>query len=267
MRLPLLRKIFAPLLCRVIAGAFFLCCAGQIMAEMSLPRGVMDRLYTTYHESQRRYLSETNNLQAALDFSRACFDIAYVISDNSQRADFANQGIAAARRAIAQDAGSAAAHYYLGMNIGQLADAKHGFSGLRMVKDMEREALAARALDEHFDYGGPDRNLGLLYENAPSVISIGSRTKARQHLERALELAPDFPENYLNLIEAYLKWDYRTEAARELEKLEKIWPDAKKKFSGDDWAIDWIDWNQRLGVVRKKLGSNPKVNESPHSTP
>lgn len=264
MTTPLVRKFFSPRLCRVIVGVIFMCCAGRTMAGMSLPKALLDHLYTTYHESQRRYLSETNNTQAALDFSRACFDIAYVISDNSQRVDFANQGISAAQRAMAAD-NSAAAHYYLGMNLGQLADAKHGFSGLRMVKDMEREFLAARALDEHFDYGGPDRNLGLLYENAPSVISIGSRTKARRELERALELAPDFPENHLNLIEAFLKWDYRTEAARALEKLEKLWPDAQKKFTGDEWTISWIDWNSRLAVVRKRIEGNPKLNEPPHS--
>ena len=75
------------------------------------------------------------------------------------------------------------------MNVGQLADTKRNLSGLRMVKDMEREFLAAQSLDARFDFAGPDRNLGLLYEEAPVIVSVGSRSKSRQHLEKAAELA------------------------------------------------------------------------------
>jgi hypothetical protein len=71
---------------------------------------------------------------------------------------------------------------------------------------MEREFSLARKLDEHFADAGPDHNLGLLYRDAPALGSIGSRAKARQHLQRAVELAPQYPEKRLNLIEAYLKW-------------------------------------------------------------
>jgi hypothetical protein len=151
------------------------------------------------------------------------------------------------------------------MNIGQLAETKHNLSGLRLVKDMEREFLAAQLLDEHFDFAGPDRNLGLLYEQTPIIVSIGSRSKSRQHLEKAVDLAATFPENQLNLIEAYLKWDYRTEAARQLDELEKIWPAAQKKLTGDAWAPSWTDWNKRLDTAKKKIGGNSKLIESPHS--
>jgi tetratricopeptide (TPR) repeat protein len=146
--------------------------------------------------------------------------------------------------------------------MGQLADTKRNLSALRMVKDMEREFLAAKALDKNFDYGGPDRNLGLLYRDAPVFASIGSRSKARQHLEAAVELAPEFPENQLNLVEVYLKWDYRNEAQRQYGDLQKMWPDAQKKFTGVDWTLSWADWNKRLEAIIKKKLENPKT-ESP----
>jgi tetratricopeptide (TPR) repeat protein len=236
-----------------------------MMAEDDPMSAPLARLHRIFHEAQQRFLIETNNAEVAWEFSRACFDLAYAVPENSERAEFATNGIAAAQRAIAFSPNSAAAHYYLGMNIGQLADTKRNLSGLHMVKDIEREFLATHALDEHFDYAGADRNLGLLYEDAPSFISIGSRTKARRHLERALELAPEFPDNHLNLLEAYLKWDYRNEAAREWDDLQKMWPGAQKKFAGEEWTISWLDWNKRLGFVRKRLGNNSKVIESPHS--
>lgn len=253
--------------CRSLAfAAVFLLFACKLMAGVG---GVSDdagRLDKKFQETRRAYFANTNDVEAAWKFSRACFDLADIASNNTQRAELANLGIGSGQRAATLNPDSAAAHYYVGMNTGELADTKHNLSGLRMVKEMERDFLAALKIDEHFDYAGPDRNLGLLYRDAPSIISIGSRTKARQHLERAVELVPDFPENHLNLIESYLKWDYRTEAARQLGELEKIWPEAQKKFFGDEWAATWMDWNKRMVALRKKIGGANKTNESPRSS-
>jgi tetratricopeptide (TPR) repeat protein len=254
-------------LARIGGGCLLLWCLGQGWAGAADTNttDAVRELNKTFHEARERYLAQTNNAQAAWQYARACFDLADVAANNTQRADYANRGIDAATQSLAVENNSAAAHYYLGMNIGQLAETKRNLSGLRMVKDMEHEFLAACALDEHFDNGGPDRNLGLLYEQAPVIISIGSRTKGRQHLEKAVELAPDFPENQLNLIEAYLKWDYHAEAERQLDELEKMWPAARKKLTGNAWVLSWTDWNKRFESAKKKIGGNSKVIESPHS--
>ena len=127
-----------------------------------------------------------------------------------QRAALAEQGIAACRQAIARESNSAPAHYYLGMNLGQLAQTK-GLGALRLVNQMEREFTPGARAGRAVRLRGPDRNLGLLYRDAPAIGSVGSRSKAREHLERAVELAPQYPENRLNLIEAYLKWGERNE--------------------------------------------------------
>jgi tetratricopeptide (TPR) repeat protein len=245
----------------------FAWCAGPFMAGAAETNTPLDQLNKTFGEAHRRYLAETGSVEAAWQFSRACFDLADTASNNTQRAEFANRGIDAGKRGVSLNNNSAPAHYYLGMNIAQLAETRHSLSGLRLVKDMEREFITSRLLDEPFDYAGADRNLGLLYEQAPAIVSIGNRTKARQHLLKAVELAPDFPENQLNLIEAYLKWNYRAEAARQLEKLEKLWPDAQGKFTGGQWALSWPDWNKRLDNMKKRLEGNSKITESPHAAP
>ena len=76
-------------------------------------------------------------------------------------------------------------------------------------------------------------DLGLLYRDAPVIGSVGSRTRAREHLRRAVEMAPQYPENRLNLIEAYMKWGERTGAYRELQTLEATWPAARTNFVGE----------------------------------
>jgi len=217
-----------------------------------------------YQKWSKQFHTNTNSAEAAWNFGRACFDMSTLQKDAAAEAKYAQEGIDATRAAVALAPSSAPAHYYLGMDLGQLADTKRNLSAFRMVKDMEREFSAARALDQHFDFAGPSRNLGLLYRDAPTIISIGSRAKARQYLEESVELAPGFPENQLNLIESYLKWDYKTEAVRQFGDLEKIWPQAQKEFTGVAWETSWKDWNKRLDAIRKKLEKNPK-NESPHS--
>jgi len=241
-------------------------CAGALAAETNHistnhPAARSDatgRAQKIFEEARAKFLADTNNAASAWELGRACFDLAEPAANNATKANFAEQGIAACRQAIAINSNLAPAHYYLGMNIGQVADTKRNLAGLKMVKEMEREFNIARQLDEHFDFAGPDRNLGLLYFEAPSFVSIGSRTKARQHLKRAVELAPEFPENRLNLIEPLLKWGNHTEARAELKALEQLWPEAKKKFAGEAWMSAWPIWEKRLDSAKKTLAGSSK---------
>ena len=117
----------------------------------------------------------------------------------------AHEGIQVCRRWLQRAPDATAAHYYLGMNIAQLARTKT-LGALPLVKDMEKEWLATLGLDPHFDFAGADRNLGLLYRDTPGFpLSVGSRVKAEEHLQHAVELNPEYPENHLNLIETDLK--------------------------------------------------------------
>ncbi len=148
------------------------------------------------------------------------------------------------------------------MNLGQLARTK-SLGALKLVGEMEREFLSARGLDDQFDYAGPDRNLGLLYRDAPVIGSVGSRSKARKHLQRAVEVAPAYPENRLNLIEACLKWGDRPGASRELKALEEAWPRARRELAGQNYTDSWADWEARLKNARKKTENVHKTLESP----
>ena len=223
------------------------------------------RAHAAFIKTRAEYQSDTNSAGTAWQFGRACFDWAEYAESKSARAEIARQGIAATRRALAIQPNSAPAHYYLAMNLGQLARTEL-LGALRLVDQMEQEFSLAAKLDEHLDYAGPDRNLGLLYSEAPAFGSIGSRTKARQHLLRAVQLAPDYPENRLNLMEAYLKWDETASARRQLKALDQLLPAARKKFSGDEWASSWVDWEKRLKEAREKLQVTTKPLLSPRQT-
>jgi tetratricopeptide (TPR) repeat protein len=219
-----------------------------------------------FQEAQARYRKAPGEATAAWQFGRACFDLAGFATNQTERASLAERGIAASRAALARDSNSAPAHYYLAINLGQLAQTK-GLSALGLVDQMEREFIRARELNEHFDYAGPDRSLGLLYRDAPAIVSVGSRTRARERLRRAVELAPQYPDNRLNLIEAYLKWGDRTGAYRELQSLEAAWPAARTNFVGAAWAASWADWEPRLKKLKKKAEESTKPIGSPRGKP
>ena len=215
-----------------------------------------------FEKAQGRYREAPQNSEAAWQFARACFDLAEFATNTAERADLAQEGISACREVVARERASVPAHYYLGMNLGQLARTR-GLSALKIVDQMEHEFSLASELDEQFDYGGPDRNLGLLYRDAPAIGSIGSRAKARQHLQRAVNVAPHYLENRLDLIEGCLKWGDRNGARRELKALEEILPAARTEFTGPAWADSWTDWDARLEKLKKKIEGPPKTIESP----
>ena len=203
--------------------------------------------------------------EAMWQFGRAAFDLAEFAGSDNRRAELAQQGIDSCRKLVSKKPDSAFGHYYLAMNLGQLARTKF-LGALKLVGEMESEFKAALKLDPAIDSAGPDRNLGLLYFQAPGwPTSVGSKPKARQHFQAALKLAPDDPENHLNLIEAELKWNERSSAAQEFKAIEELWPEARKKLTGDAWAPSWVDWEKRKAALAEKLAETSKATESPRN--
>jgi tetratricopeptide (TPR) repeat protein len=224
------------------------------------------RAEDAYRAARARSQSQPTNVVAAWQFGAACFDQCEFSRNDTDRARFANEGADACRRALALDPNLAPAHYYLGMDLAQLARTKL-IGALGLLGDVEKEWTAAIKLDENFDYAGPDRNLGLLYRDAPGwPLSLGSRDKARTHLLRAVSLHPEYPENHLNLIEAYLQWNNRSDTLPAAKALAGILPEAKKKFTGPAWESSWDDWDARWKAIQTKLNPAPAP-AAPHNTP
>ncbi|MEO6184184.1 MAG: hypothetical protein ABIP71_13985 [Verrucomicrobiota bacterium] len=223
------------------------------------------RAEKAFQAARTRFNSEPTNSEAAWQFGRTCFDVAEFAEDSKQREDFATQGIQACRQLVVRQPKMVAGHYYLAMNLGQLARTKT-LGALKLVGEMETEFQRAHDLDENFDYAGPDRNLGLLYLEAPGwPTSIGNRSKARHHLQRAVLLHPNFPENRLNLLECYIKLGDKTGAQLQFKELKELWPAAKKLFSGEPLESSWVDWEKRWQKIQSKLSEPSKIIESPGS--
>ena len=211
------------------------------------------RARDAFKQARVQFQANTNDADAGVRFARACFDWADFATNDTARAALAQQGIAVCRQITAQKPKLAAGHYYLAMNLGQLARTEL-LGALKIVKEMEREFKTAESLDPHLDDAGPARCLGLLYRDAPGwPTSIGSTRKARSYLEQAVKVAPDFPENHLNLAESDLQWRDGDGAKKELKALDALWPEAQNNLTGEAWEQSWDDWSARRADVRKKL--------------
>jgi len=223
---------------------------GQTLPPYSV-NSPSDPALKAFQEAKDRYGREPQSFEAAWQFGRACFDLAENAPSKGERARLAELGIEACKRAVATNDHSAEAYYYLGMNLGQLARTK-GIGALKIVGQLKSAFMRARELDERLEYAGPDRNLGLLFRDAPTW-TIGDRHEAQAHLVKAVALAPEYPDNPLELIEGYFKWGDRISAEAELEALEKLWPKLHEQFSGPKWETQWKEWQSRFEGFQKKI--------------
>ena len=207
-----------------------------------------------FNAAQVRLREQPDSIQALVEVAHTAFEWAEFARQDEPRATLAERGIETARAALARAPTNGAAHYWLAMNSGQLARTKI-LGALKLVREMEEEFLLAIAFDELTDFAGPDRFLGVLYRDAPGrPASIGNRARSREHLERAVFLRPDFPENQLLLLESLEKWSDRRGFEQQLPVTEKVLTGARLKFTGVEWEQSWKDWDYRFPLIKAKSG-------------
>lgn len=222
-------------------------------ADDYTPVASLVRAQRDYESARRRWHADTNNLDASWQFGRACFDLADAATNHTQRARVAEEGVIASRRATILEPKTAAGYYYLGLNLGQLARARP-LSAIGILGDVESAWLSAIALDPKFDYAGAHRAIGILYRDAPGwPLSLGSRKKARTHLEKAVEVCPDYPGNHLYLLETWIKWGRKDEAHAALAAARAVMEKAPALFAGPAWAEDRADWLRRWKKIQDDL--------------
>ena len=126
--------------------------------------------------------------------------------------------------AVADRRLGAAVHFWAAVHWGLWGETKGSLAAVRkgIAKRIRDHALAAIALDETFERGGPHRLLGRLHAVAPRVpLFTGwvSHDEALRQLERAIEIAPADLANrlYLGRGPARDPAEQREQALREIE--------------------------------------------------
>ena len=247
------RILFGALCAFLLTLALGLAAVGAPPADDYTPVATHGRAQRDYEAAGRRWKADTNSIEAAWQFGRACFDLADAATNNTQRAQVAQEGSIASRRATVIDPKLAAGYYYLGLNLGQLARAKP-LSAIGILGDVESAWLSSIALDPKFDYSGAHRAIGVLYRDAPGwPLSLGNRKKSLFHLEKAVEVSSDYPGNRLYLLETWLKWGKKDKARAALDATRKVMDKVPATFTGPAWTEDRTDWERRWKRIQDQL--------------
>ena len=104
-----------------IGAVLMVLLAGALLAGETQRRIFAARADAEFQRAQARFRAAPDNPTNAWQFARAAFECAEFADSDTRRSGLAAQGMAACRQSLAREPKSAAAHYYLAMNLGQQA--------------------------------------------------------------------------------------------------------------------------------------------------
>jgi tetratricopeptide (TPR) repeat protein len=123
------------------------------------------------------------------------------------------EGIAAARRAIAIAPERPEGFFWLAANMGSLADIFGRREGLRYRNDIRNALQKVLAIDPGYLHGAAERALGRWYANLPAAFG-GNKRLAEEHLRKSLTYGPDSAISCEMLAEVLVDTGRRDEARR-----------------------------------------------------
>ncbi len=96
---------------------------------------------------------------------------------------------------------SAGGNYYKAICSGKLGQLDGIWSSLSMISGFRKQMERAVKLDPYFEYGGPHRALGKFFHDLPFVLG-GDLKRSIEHLKLAVQLGPEYSDNYYYLSES-----------------------------------------------------------------
>ena len=105
-------------------------------------------------------------------------------------------------RAIEINPKSAAGYFFRAICRGKIGQLKGMFKSLGTLSPFKNDMETALKIDPTISHGGPNRGLGIMYNQLPFFMG-GSNKKSIYHLKEAIKIAPEYWENHLFLGEVY----------------------------------------------------------------
>ena len=135
-----------------------------------------------------------------------------------ERKQILEDGIAAARVAIAAEPKRPEGHFWLAANMGELAESFGLRQGIKYRGEIKDALLTVLKLDPAFQQGSADRALGRWYYKVPGLFG-GSKKKSEEHLRRSLEFDPNSTASLYFLAETLIDMNRQAEARTELQRV------------------------------------------------
>src|SRR5262245_58083603 len=153
--------------------------------------------------------------EAAWKLARADYWIGGHAPEADQRAVY-EDGIEAARKAIAMQANQPEGHFWLAANMGAMAESFGLRQGIKYRKPIKESLETVLRLDAAFQQGSADRALGRWYYKVPRLFG-GSHKLSEEHLRASLHYNPNSTASHFFLAELLLDDDRPAEGRKELQ--------------------------------------------------
>jgi tetratricopeptide (TPR) repeat protein len=162
-----------------------------------------------------------------------------------ERRRFLENGIEAARKAVALQPDRPEGHFWLAANMGTLAESFGLRAGLK-YRGQVREALeTVLRIDPSFMNGSADRVLGRWYDRVPGLFG-GSDKKAEAHLRASLKYDENSTVSLYFLAELLIDKGRKSEARTELQKI----LDAP---INPEWAPEDAEYKEKARALLAKI--------------
>jgi tetratricopeptide (TPR) repeat protein len=136
----------------------------------------------------------------------------------AERKAILEDGIKAARMAVAISPDKPEGHFWIAANMGALAESFGMRQGLKYRGAIKDELLIVLKLDPAFQQGSADRALGRWYFKVPGLFG-GSNKKSEEHLRKSLTFNPNSTASHFFLAETLIEMNRKEEAKSELSKV------------------------------------------------
>jgi len=193
---------------------------------------------------QARVQQNPKDFQSAWKLARARYWLGGHAPEGERR-PVLEQGIAAARTAIALAPDKPEGHFWLAANMGALAESFGLRQGIKYRGDIKNELLTVLRLDPAFQQGSADRALGRWYFKVPGLFG-GSNRKSEEHLRKSLTYNPSSTASLYFLAETLIDARRKDEARAILERLIAVPIDP-------DWAAEDREFKEKAQQLLRTL--------------
>jgi tetratricopeptide (TPR) repeat protein len=156
------------------------------------------------------------DVEASWKLARASYWLGTQGPERGRRAAL-ERGVAAGEQAARLLPNAPQGHFWLAANMGALAESFGMMQGLKYRGRIKESLLRVLAIDPAWQQGSADRALGWWYFKVPGLFG-GSRSKAKEHLEKSLAYNPNSTMTLIFLAEIAIEERRRDEARALLQR-------------------------------------------------
>lgn len=180
-----------------------------------------------------RTQSQPTDFEASWKLARALYWLGGHGPEAGRRKDL-EDGIEAAKLAMAAQADRPEGYFWMAANMGALAESFGLRAGIKYRKPVKEALEKVLSLDPAFQQGSADRALGRWYFKVPGLFG-GSNEKSVEHLHKSLTFNPQSTSSLYFLAETLLDMNRKAEARDALQQvldapLDPQWGPEDKEF-------------------------------------